>query len=410
MDYHSLKASEARNNFLEKMKSTISSKRQLLEPVFNRIEPIPRSGQIFFSNKDEGPQTIYGSGFRLSDDERDDYRKKILERLSSNFEKYNNSDTTVDVRREAIITEDDVKIRNGDMILDALMIRVYNGDIGFDFFNEVIKFRNFIVDNIWSFSDIVIFDNYIEKLTLFKRQLETSALEDKVNAQANIRFKLAVQKMENTGLNSTAYEIQKLENEYDRLRTDYIDVVSKNTLSSIVIIDKLIEYIRQNKEYISQSEKNRKQIAKSLLTPLQLNKINIKNIELAINKIQQKAINEENKYITDLGLPPNVPQRAPYRPPPPVQPPQPPALPPAPMAQQLINFVDPNYTRRNTEKEVRSMTQPEINQFLTNMTGIDGATLINQIGFTTLNDVKSAIVSALFDRQLLIDRRGNLIT
>jgi hypothetical protein len=410
MDYHSLKAIEARNNFLEKMKSTISSKQQLLEPVFNRIKPTPRSGQIFFSNKDEGPQTIYGSGFRLSDDERDDYRKKILERLSSNFEKYNNSDTTVDVRREAIITEDDVKIRNGDMILDALMIRVYNGDIGFDFFNEVIKFRNFIVDNIWSFSDIVIFDNYIEKLTLFKRQLETSALEDKVNAQANIRFRLAVQKMENTGLNSTAYEIQKLENEYDRLRTDYIDVVSNNTLSSIVIIDKLIEYIRQNKEYISQSEKNRKQIAKSLLTPLQLNKINIKNIESAINKIQQKAINEENKYITDLGLPPNVPRRPPYTPPPPVLPPQPPPLPPAPMAQQLINFVDPNYTRRNTEREVRSMTQSEINQFLTNMTGIDGATLINQIGFQTLNDVKSAIVSALFDRQLLIDRRGNLIT
>jgi hypothetical protein len=80
------------------------------------------------------------------------------------------------------------------------------------------------------------------------------------------------------------------------------------------------------------------------------------------------------------------------------------------MAQQLITFVDPNYTRRNTEREVRSKTQPEINQFLTNMTGIDGATLINQIGFTTLNDVKSAIVSALFDRQLLIDRMGNLIT
>ena len=178
MDYHSLKAIEARNNFLEKMKSTISSKQQLLEPVFNRIKPTPRSGQVFFSNKDEGPQTIYGSGFRLSNNERDDYRKKILERLSSNFEKYNNSDTTVDVRREAIITEDDVSQRNGDMLLDAIMTRLLYRDFGFDFFKDVLNFKNYIVDNIWKFTDIGTFNSYLSKLDVLLRQIESTKKQD----------------------------------------------------------------------------------------------------------------------------------------------------------------------------------------------------------------------------------------
>jgi hypothetical protein len=307
MDYHSLKAIEARNNFLEKMKSTISSKQQLLEPVFNRIKPTPRSGQVFFSNKDEGPQTIYGSGFRLSDDERDDYRKKILERLSSNFEKYNNSDTTVDVRREAIITDEDSQKTKGDMILDSLMIRVYNGDIGFDFFNDVIKFKNFIVDNIWKFTDVDTFNNYIEKLTLFNRQLESSKLNDQTNALASIRFKQAIKNMENTGLNSDAYTIRQLENSYANIKADYEEVITKNVSSSTAIIVKLIEYINEFKNVLGQTEKNRKKAAKALTSILQINTNNIKNIESRINRIQNAVLDEENNRLRDLGLAPNVP-------------------------------------------------------------------------------------------------------
>jgi uncharacterized protein (UPF0333 family) len=412
MDYHSSKRNEANNYALEKIKSTISSRANLLKTPFPRIEPIARSGQVFFSNKDEAntPQTqVFGSGLRLSDEDREKTRKRILERLSSNFEKYNNLDTTVDIRRENIINDEDAQKTKGDMILDSLMVRVYNGDVGFDFFNDVLKFKNFIVDNIWKFTDID-YNNYIEKLTLFNRQLEAAKINDQTNALSSIRFRQAIKNMENTGLNSDAYTIRQLENSYDNIKADYEEVITKNVSSSTAIITKLIEYINELKNAIGQTEKNRKSIARALTTTLQINKNNVKNIETRINRIQQAAINEENNRLRDLGLPPNVPQRPPYRPPPPVLPPQPPALPPAPLAQQLINFVDPNYTRRNTEREVRSMTQPELNQFLTNMTGIDGATLINQIGFQTLNDVKSAIVSALFDRQLLIDRRGNLIT
>ena len=412
MDYHSLKRTEAKNHFLEKIKSTISSKQNILEPIFDRITPTPRSGQIFFSNKDDldvKPKTINGYGLRLADDEREEYRKKILERLSSNFDKYNSGDTTVDVRRENIITDEDVAQRNGDMLLDALMIRVFNGDIGFNFFDDVLKFKNFIVDNIWKFTDIGTFNKYIEKLTLFNRQLQTSAIEDKTKALANNRFKLTIENLTNKGLNSDRYIINELQDEFNDIRTGYTDVVSKNLSSSRVVIDKLIEYITQNIEYISQTERNRKQISKALLNTLQLNKVNMTNIESKIRKIQQGVINEEQKRIRDMGLPPNVPQRPPYVPPPPVPPPQPPILPPAPAAQQLINLVDPTYTRRNTELEIRGLTQPEINQFLTDMTGIDGPTLIRQIGFRTLNDVKSAIVSALYDKRLLIDRRGNLI-
>jgi hypothetical protein len=413
MDYHSLKASEARNNFLEKMKSTISSKQQLLEPVFNRIKPTPRSGQVFFSNKDNIDtelKPIYGSGFRLSDNERDDYRKKILERLSSNFEKYNNSDTTVDVRREAIITEDDVSQRNGDMLLDAIMTRLLYRDFGFDFFKDVLNFKNYIVDNIWKFTDIGTFNSYLSKLDVLLRQIQTTKNQDLVQVQKSIRFRLMIEKIKNSPLSSDRYIINRLQDDYDNLQNDISDITTKNIESSELVIGKLIEYIIQNAEYISQSPKNRKQISKSLLSTLQLNKSDMAKIEERITRAQRKVIEEENAMIADLGLPTNVPQKPPYRPPPPVLPPQPPPLPPAPMAQQLINFVDPNYTRRNTEREVRSMTQAELNQFLTNMTGIDGATLINQIGFQTLNEVKSAIVSALFDRQLLIDRRGNLIT
>jgi len=413
MDYHSSKRNEANNYALEKIKSTISSRANLLKTPFPRIEPIARSGQVFFSNKDEAntPHTkVFGSGIRLSDEDREKTRKRILERLSSNFEKYNNLDTTVDIRRENIITEDDSQKLKGDMLLDAIMIRVYNGDIGFDFFNDVLKFRNFIVDNIWKFTDIDIYNSYIEKLRLLNRQLQSSAIEDITDTQANIRFKLAIEKIRNTGLNSDAYIIRELENDYKNTKTDYQDIISKNISSSSIIIEKLIQYINELINVLGQTEKNRKAVAKALTSTLQLNKTNTKNIEIQINKIQQKSKDEENRYLIDLGLPPDVQRRPPYTPPPPVQPPQPPYLPPAPMAQQLINFVDPNYTKRNTEREVRSLTQPEINRLLTNMTGIDGATLINQIGFTTLNDVKSAIVSALFDRRLLIDRRGNLIT
>lgn len=415
MDYHSLKRTEAKKHFLEKIKSTISSKQNILEPIFDRITPTPRSGQIFFSNKDDldiKPKTINGYGLRLADDEREEHRKKILERLSSNFDKYNRGDTTVDIRRENVITDEDVAQKNGDMLLDALMIRVYNGDIGFNFFDDVLKFKNFISDNIWKFTDIETFNKYIEKLTLFNRQLQTSAIEDKTRALANNRFELTIQNLTNNGLNSDRYIINQLEEKFNDITSGYTDVVSKNLLSSITVIEKLIEYITQNVEYISQTERNRKQISKALLNTLQLNKVNMTNIETKIRKIQQGVINEEQKRIRDMGLPPNVPivpQRPPYVPPPPVPPPQPPILPPAPAAQQLINVVDPTYTRRSTELEIRGLTQPEINQFLTDMTGIDGPTLIRQIGFRTLNDVKSAIVSALYDRRLLIDRRGNLI-
>jgi len=416
MDYHSSKRTEANNYALEKIKSTISSKSNLLKIPFTRIEPIARSGQVFFSNKDEvnkPQQQVFGNGIRLSDEDREKTRKRILERLSSNFEKYNSGDTSVDVRRENIISDEDAQITFGDMLLDSLMVRTYNNDVGFDFFNDVLKFKNFIVVNIWKFKNIDTFDNYIEKLTVFNRQLEASSSEDETKALAKNRFKLIIEKMGSSGSISDNYTIAKLEDEFNDIRNGYSDVISKNLSSSIVVIEKLIKYIKENRNAIGDTERNRKQISKALLTSLQLNKVDMTKVESKIRKSQQNVIDEEQKRIRDMGLipppVPPVPPVTPYVPPPPVPPPQPPILPPTPSAQQLINVVDPTYTKRSTELEIRGLTQPEINQFLTNMTGIDGPTLIRQIGFRTLNDVKSAIVSALYDRRLLIDRRGNLI-
>ena len=301
-----------------RVQSTLSSQNRLLQPRHPRIQPYNRSGQPFFLNVDQADQNqkISGSGnttysARLSDADRDARRKRILERLGNNYEKFKSGDTTEDVKPMPVFTQQQSKDLEGKLLLDSLVERITTGDwTSTDLLIDLRRIQNYIIDNIYTWNDYNVFDGYLEKLSLLNDALTSSRAEDIAEELGSRRRNYVMAYLDSKMAEADEedpdprrdYKLANAKEYYEKLIDNYIEGESRGTSASIQFIKRLYDYVRANAKGIGQSEKVRKQLSKSLIGELKLQKIN-KFIQDDLLKNVDKYAKEEARLFKDLNIP-----------------------------------------------------------------------------------------------------------
>ena len=279
MDFHTQNVKEARQNVLNRLQSIKSSNERINQPYYPPLITKNRSGQPFFINKDDSKYSsvsVEGAGFRLSDVDYEKQRKKILERLSTDYQLYNASDTSVAERREKIVSNDDVSVYVSDLILDNIVNKLITEKFNKDLINELNKFRAFIITNVYKFADFDVFNRYIDKLQQVLNLLRSFQAE---GIQKNIKWILGSVAVDKETL-------QKLKNGElpDEFVVEFAAAFDDYILTMTKIIETLIDYLRENSKGIGQSTSLRKQLAAALVKTLGLSD---KNVNIVNKKIEK---------------------------------------------------------------------------------------------------------------------------
>jgi len=308
-----------------RVQSTLSSQRRHLQPVHPRLVPYNRSGQPFFVNIDQAKQSqsVSGAGnttysARLSDADRESRRKRILERLGNNYEKYDNKDTSIDVRQQQMLTLEEQKEREGDFLLDQIMEKINNNDYKYELLQEIYKLQNYVVNNIWKWNDYQKFKSYIEKLDLLQQQIEASATidiaEELKDKRQNYIEKLLESRQREIGTRflgtdpARDYALKNAFEKYQNILDDYLYGMSDFLETSYSVIMRLNEYVKANTKGIGQSETVRKQLAKALTYELKLTKKEMEAFRKRNEEYFDKLKKENTKFFEDLSIeiPPEV--------------------------------------------------------------------------------------------------------
>jgi hypothetical protein len=279
MEFHNQNVKEARENVKNRMISIQSSNDRIRQPYYPPLITKNRSGQPFFVSKDESKNSnmsFEGGGFRLSDTEYEIQRKKILERLSSDYQKYNVNDTTVDTRKEKILTNDDVAVYVSDLVLDNIINKLVSEKFNKDLINELNKFRGFIISNVYRFQDFNVFKRYIEKLQQILTLLRSFQAE---GIQKNIKYILGSIPVDRT----TLEQLKKGELP-DEFVVDFSTAFDEYIFTMTKIIETLIDYLTENSKAIGQSVGLRKQLAAALVKSLG---ISDKSVNLINKKVER---------------------------------------------------------------------------------------------------------------------------
>ena len=279
MDFHTQNVKEARQNVLNRLQSIKSSNERINQPYYPPLITKNRSGQPFFISKDDSKYSsvsVKGTGFRLSDVDYEKQRKKILERLSTDYQLYNASDTNVAERREKIISNDDVSVYVSDLILDNIVNKLITEKFNKDLINELNKFRGYIISNVYKFVDFDVFNRYIDKLQQILSLLRSFQAE---GIQKNIKWILGSVAVDKETL-------QKLKNGElpDEFVVEFAAAFDDYILTMTKIIETLIDYLRENSKGIGQSTSLRKQLAAALVKTLGLSD---KNVNIVNKKIEK---------------------------------------------------------------------------------------------------------------------------
>jgi len=279
MEFHNQNVKEARENVKNRMISIQSSNDRIRQPYYPPLITKNRSGQPFFASKDESTNSdmsFKGSGFRLSDVDYEIQRKKILERLSSDYQKYNVNDTTVDTRKEKILTNDDVAVYVSDLVLDNIINKLVSEKFNKDLINELNKFRGFIISNVYRFQDFNVFKKYIEKLQQILTLLRSFQAE---GIQKNIKYILGSIPVDR----NTLEQLKKGELP-DEFVVDFSTAFDEYIYTMTKIIETLIDYLSENSKAIGQSVGLRKQLAAALVKSLG---ISDKSVNLINKKVER---------------------------------------------------------------------------------------------------------------------------
>jgi len=279
MEFHNQNVKEARENVKNRMISIQSSNDRIRQPYYPPLITKNRSGQPFFASKDESKNSnmsFEGGGFRLSDIDYEIQRKKILERLSSDYQKYNINDTTVDERKEKIITNDDVAVYVSDLILDNIINKLVSEKFNKDLINELNKFRGYIISNVYKFADFDVFKRYIEKLQQILTLLRSFQAE---GIQKNIKYILG-----SIPVDKTTLELLKKGELPDEFVVEFATAFDEYIFTMTKIIETLIDYLSENSKAIGQSSSLRKQLAAALVKTLG---ISDKSVSLINKKVER---------------------------------------------------------------------------------------------------------------------------
>lgn len=194
---------DARDLVNTRLESNLSSERNYLKEKYQAPKSSNRSGQPFFSttsfNSGAFNEILTGSGdvtysSRMSNDERNLQRKKLLERLAVGYETIAQS---VDKKQNVELAQQQANaiqgLQNIEIMVASIIERVNSGIIDGNLYRDLMGVVGFFATNIAFFDNVALINNIINQVqdlivkaeAIFTRKFTGAAQEDKETSYAD---------------------------------------------------------------------------------------------------------------------------------------------------------------------------------------------------------------------------------